>query len=69
MKVLIEAPYSNEENNVSLEKEPITSVLLLSANNMLIGGTKEGNFILWYINFDLGDVKLVGSYKAHEGVS
>lgn len=68
MKVYIEAPYSSEDHSVNLEKEPITSVLLLAANNMLIGGTKSGNFILWYIDFDNGDVKLVGSYRAHEGV-
>lgn len=66
MTVYIEAPYSND--NMNLEKEPITSVLLLASNNMLIGGTKGGNFIFWFIDFDNGEVKLAGSYKAHEGV-
>ena len=35
---------------------------------MLIAGTKGGNFIIWYINFEQGDVKLFGSFKAHEDV-
>ena len=52
-----------------MQKESITCMLLLSASNMLIGGTKGGNFIIWYINFESGDVKLAGSYKAHDGVS
>ena len=43
-------------------------MLLLPAKNMLVAGTKDGNLIIWYINFEQGDVKLIASFKAHEGV-